>query len=107
MGVTTRQYGSDDFKLVSDFLVANFQPGNRDGNWLQPAWEYMHCHPSLDESSLNRIGIWERAGELVGVAHYESRLGEAFFQVHPGYSNLKVAMLDYAVYGFGRAFCWA
>lgn len=96
MGITFRQYGSADFKLVSDFLIANFQAGNQDGNWLQPAWEYMHSHPSLDESSLNRIRIWENAGDIVGVAHYESRLGEAFFQVHPGYAHLKPAMLEYA-----------
>ena len=81
---------------MSDFLIVNFQPGNQDGNWLQPAWEYMHSHPSLDESSLERIGIWEDAGKIVGVAHYESRLGEAFFQVHPGYTHLKSAMLEYA-----------
>lgn len=52
MGITFRQYGSADLKLVSDFLIVNFQPGNQDSNWLQPAWEYMHSHPSLDESSL-------------------------------------------------------
>ena len=96
MGIKLRQYGPADFKLVSDFLIANFQPGNQDGNWLQPAWEYMHSHPSLDESSLDRIGIWESAGNIVGVAHYESRLGEAFFQVYPGYTYLKPAMLEYA-----------
>ena len=96
MGITLRQYGPADFKLVSDFLIANFQPGNQDGNWLQPAWEYMHSHPSLDESSLDRIGIWESAGDIVAIAHYESRLGEAFFQVHPGYTYLKPAMLEYA-----------
>jgi len=96
VGVTLRQYQPTDFKLVSDFLVANFQAGNRDGNWLQPAWEYMHSHPSLDETSLSRIGIWESAGNIVGAAHYESKLGEAFFQVHPSYTRLKPAMLEYA-----------
>jgi hypothetical protein len=102
MGITLRRYSSTDFKLVSDFLIANFQPGNQDGNWLQPAWEYMHSHPSLDESSLDRIGIWESARNIVGVAHYESRLGEAFFQVHPGYTQLKLAMLEYAENHFCR-----
>ncbi|MFC2078844.1 GNAT family N-acetyltransferase [Candidatus Bipolaricaulota bacterium] len=96
MDITLRSYRTTDFKLVSDFLIANHQPGNQDGNWLQPAWEYMHSHPSLDEASLNRIGIWEHEVELVGVAHYESRLGEAFFQVHPDYADLKADMLEYA-----------
>ena len=96
MNITLRSYNPADFKLVSDFLIANFQPGNQDGNWLQPAWDYMHSHPGLDESSLHKIGIWENGGDIVGVAHYESRLGEAFFQVHPGYTHLKPVMLAYA-----------
>jgi predicted N-acetyltransferase YhbS len=85
-----------DFGRVSDFLVQHYQPDNRDGNWLQPAWEYMHSHPALDESVLDRIGIWEDAGEIVAVVHYEMALGEAFFQIHPGYPHLKPEMLSYA-----------
>jgi predicted N-acetyltransferase YhbS len=96
MSITLRPYRPTDFELVSDFLIANHQPGNRDGNWLQPTWEYMHTHPNLDESSLDRIGIWEDAGDIVGVAHYESELGEAFFQLHPDYAHLKPTMLEYA-----------
>ena len=91
-----RSYIADDFDRVSDFLVSNFSPGNRDGNWLQPAWEYMHSHPALDESSLHKIGIWESAKGIVGVVNYESVLGEAFFQLHPSQGYLKPAMLDYA-----------
>ena len=96
MDIRVRQYGTADFKLVSDFLIDNHKPGNLDGNWLQLAWEYMHSHPSLDESSLDRIGIWEHGDHIVGVAHYESRLGEAFFQVHPDYIHLRTAMLEHA-----------
>lgn len=97
MGIYYRQYHSpDDFNLVGDFLIANFQPGNKDGNWLQPTWEYMHSHPYLDESSLDKIRIWEDSGQVVAVVHYESRLGEVFFEVHPAYSRLKPDMLEYA-----------
>lgn len=96
MPIALRPYTPADFKWVSDFLIANYLPGNRDGNWLQPAWEYMHTHPYLDESSLGRIGIWHEAATIVAVAHYEARLGEAFFQLHPRYTYLKPAMLDYA-----------
>jgi hypothetical protein len=97
MGIIHRQYcNPDDFKLVSDFLISNFRQGNKDGNWLQPTWEYMHSHPYLDESSLDKIRIWEDSNEIVAVVHYESRLGEVFFQIHPMYTHLKLAMLDYA-----------
>jgi hypothetical protein len=33
------------------------------------AWEYMHSHPYLDKIALDKIGIWEDAGELVRVVH--------------------------------------
>jgi GNAT superfamily N-acetyltransferase len=85
-----------DYERVCEFLVAHYQPGNADGNWLQPTWEYMHFHPSLDSSSLGRIGIWEADGEIAAIAHYESHLGDAFFEFHPDYRYLRTTMLDYA-----------
>jgi len=97
MSIEIRQYnGLNDYKLVNDFLIAHYQHENQDGNWLEPAWEYMHSHPYLDQSSLGKIGIWEEAGKIVAVVTYESRLGEAFFQFHPDYRHLKNDMLDYA-----------
>jgi len=85
-----------DYQRVSEFLIAHHRPGNADGNWLEPEWEYMHFPPGLDGSSLGKIGIWEDGGEIVAVAHYELRPGEAFFEFHPGYRHLREAMLDYA-----------
>jgi predicted N-acetyltransferase YhbS len=85
-----------DFEAVSRLLIKYFQPHNRDGNWFQAAWEYMHCHPCLDETKLTKIGIWEENDEIVGVATYESVLGEVFFQIHPAYEWLKPEMLAYA-----------
>lgn len=97
MSTSLRSYHyPQDFQYVSDFLVDQFQPANRDGNWLQPTWEYMHSHPWLDASVLNRIALWEEAGQLVGVAHYEMKLGDAFFEIRQGYDSLKPQMLDYA-----------
>jgi GNAT superfamily N-acetyltransferase len=97
MPVRVRPYkGFEDFLAVSDFLIRYFQPGNRDGNWLQPTWEYMHTHPYLEEEALDRIGIWEDGKEIVAVAHYEHRLGEAFFELHPAYVYLKADLLAFA-----------
>ena len=97
MSVILRKYDvSKDFKLVGDFLVENYRPDNRDGNFLQPAWEYMHSHPWLDEKSLDNIGIWEDSGRIAGVVHHEMYLGEAFFDIHPGYPHLKPEMLKHA-----------
>jgi len=97
MNIEFRHYsGTDDYRRIGDFLITHHRPGNLDGNWLEPTWEYMHFHPSLDSSSLGKIGIWEAEGEIVAVAHYESHLGETFFEFHPDYRHLRTAMLDYA-----------
>jgi len=85
-----------DFVAISDLLTRHYRPGNRDGNWFQPVWEYAYTHPWFDESSLGRIGIWEDGGEIVAVATYELRLGEAFFHTHPACAHLKPELLDHA-----------
>ena len=97
MKIAFRHYaGPDDYQRISAFLIAHHQPGNADGNWLEPTWEYMHFHPGLDSPSLGKIGIWEAGSETVTVVHYESHLGEAFFEFHPDYRHLRTAMLEYA-----------
>lgn len=97
MTVTFRTYQSpEDYQRISAFLIANHQPGNRDGNWLEPAWEYMHAHPYFHPQNVDRIGIWEDGGVIVAVAHFETLPGEAFFQFSPGYEYLRAPMLDYA-----------
>ena len=97
MSIQVRSYKrSEDFELIGNFLVETYQPGKKFDNWLQPCWEYMHFHPCLNEAELDKIGVWEDSGNIVGVAHYESRLGEVFFQTHPDYTHLKSDMLAYA-----------
>jgi len=97
MTITFRAYNhAEDYEQVSEFLIKHYQPNNQDGNWIEPAWEYMHFHPALDSSHLEKIGVWESAGEIVALCHYESHLGEAFFQFHPAYHYLRREMLDYA-----------
>jgi predicted N-acetyltransferase YhbS len=97
MSIKFRNYDLlQDYRRVDEFLIAHYQPNNADGNWIEPAWEYMHGHAYLDQTSLDKIGIWEEAGEIVGVAHYESIPGEAFFEFHPDYRHLREVMLDHA-----------
>ena len=97
MNSTYRHYDpSTDYPRVDEFLIRNHQPGNMDGNWLEPIWEYMHGHPFLDASALGKIGIWEADGDIVAVAHYESRLCEAFFDSTPISAFYAQQMLEYA-----------
>lgn len=94
--------GHADFPAISDFIYTLYQPDNRDGNWIQPIWEYAYTHPLFDDNAVDRIGIWEDDGIIIAVAHYELKLGEAFFQVHPDYQHLKPEMLDYAEENLGE-----
>src|SRR4030042_134396 len=94
MSIKFRKYDVlKDFKRVSDFLIGHHLPNNKDGNFLLPAWEYMHGHPWLDEKSLDKIGVWEDSGRIVGAVHYEHKPGEGFFEIHPQYTHLKPEML--------------
>jgi predicted N-acetyltransferase YhbS len=88
--------GGVDFVRVSEFLTSLYLPDNRDGNWLQPMWEYAYTHPWFDQASISRIGLWEESGRIVGLATYESRLGEAFIHAGNEYPYLKPEMLSYA-----------
>jgi GNAT superfamily N-acetyltransferase len=97
MTATMRNFNrSTDFLAISDFLYTLYQPDNRDGNWFQPIWEYAYTHGMFDGDSVERIGVWEDDGSIVGVVLYESILGEAFFNIHPNYEHLKPEMLEYA-----------
>lgn len=96
MSVHLRGFLPEDVERVGEFLIEHYQAHNRDGNWLRPAWDYMHSHPNLDESALGRIGVWEDRDRIVAVAHYEHHLGEAYFQLHPDYRQLKSMMMDHA-----------
>jgi GNAT superfamily N-acetyltransferase len=88
--------GEADFPAISEFLYSLYQPDNRDGNWLQPIWEYAYTHPLFDNDAVSRIGIWESEGTIVAVVMYELLLGEAYFQIHPAHAHLKPAMLSHA-----------
>ena len=94
--------GPEDFPAISDFLYSLYKPDNRDGNWLQPVWEYAYTHPWFDDDAVSHIGIWEENNTIVGVTMYELALGEAFFQTAPGYEYLKPEMLNHAKEHFIR-----
>jgi GNAT superfamily N-acetyltransferase len=97
VSITVRPYDRpQDYDRIGQFLLDIYQPGDKPGNWQQARWEYMHYHPYMDQSAHDRIGVWEEDGDIVGVANYEEQLGEAFFQIRPGYAHLKSEMLAYA-----------
>ena len=90
----------EDYGRVWAFLVETYDPNMQPSNWLAPRWEYMFylCVPmfGVTAAELANIGIWEDDGEIVGVVHFEERLGEAYFQIRPGYGRIKPDMLAHA-----------
>ena len=97
MQINYRQYNpAQDYQKISEFLIKHYLPGNADGNWLEPEWEYANFHPALDSDHMQHWRIWEVDREVVAFAHYEWRMGEGFFQFHPDYHHLREEMLDYA-----------
>ncbi len=97
MSIKVKSYKyPDDFNSVGQFLVETYLQNGKHRNWLQPRWEYMHFHPILDESSLNKIGIWKDNGKVVGVVHHEHQMGEVYFEIDQAYLFLRKEMLEYA-----------
>jgi hypothetical protein len=60
MAAKLRYYNSaDDYNLVSQFLIQHYQPENKDGNWLQPAFFHqLHCQ-SCSEGFADRADLEE------------------------------------------------
>ena len=91
-----------DFERVGDFLIAQHRPGNNPVLWIQPRWEYMHFHPLIKETDINKIGVAEVDGAIAGVVHHEHDEGMLYFQVNPSYDFLKTPLFDYAEAVYGR-----
>lgn len=122
MRATRRAYDPDsDFIRIRDFLVETFTLYQRPFNWLLERWNscrYMvipiHSYyntryfgvptrPHLrfrDELPFweSTIAVWENErGNIVAVVHSENEEpGEAWFQIHPDYTELYAEMLAYA-----------
>lgn len=89
---------SSDYLKVHDFLVRLNREKMNAPNFPWGRWAWMFClERYLDTRNLNRIGIWEAAGDVVGLVTYESAIGDARFCVDPDFSHLKEEMLDYAM----------
>ena len=87
---------SRDYERVSAFLTDIYEPEPHLTNWLQPRWEYMHAHPLIVGTPLERIGITEDGGGVVGVVHFEHNPAFVYLQVRPGHDAAKTAMVDWA-----------
>ncbi len=82
MAVTQKQYAGGfefaaEFHRVYDFLRRINEPFITEENFLWARWEWMFSLWCLDTKYLDRIGIWEDDGKIVGLATYEQSIGYA------------------------------
>src|SRR5665647_2505290 len=99
MTVTARRYTSepgftDDFFAVREFLVRINADRVTTPAFLWGRWEWAFCLPYLDRDALNRIGVWESDGEVVGLVTYEEGPGDAYFAVDPAHRGLLPELVD-------------
>jgi hypothetical protein len=56
MSIKFRHYiVPDDYQRIDAFFIEHYQPGNQDGNWIEPAWEYMHAYSWLGKAAVGRL----------------------------------------------------
>lgn len=94
---TNQMRFTDDFHAVWDFLVRINEKELTTLNYLWSRWEWGFSLPYLDAANLDKIGLWEADAQVVGLATYESGLGEAFMICDPAYAEIRADMLQHAL----------
>lgn len=78
---------NEDFIKIRDFLVSTYKETKTLNNWLIDRWNFTYSMSRIMNSVTiheweERIGIWEKEGEIIGVVNSEGENnGEAFFQL--------------------------
>lgn len=86
----------NDFKKVCDFLVRINHTKVITPNYLWARWVWQFG-PYMSMKNLSKIGIFEDNEKIVGIATYESDIGESYFCLDEEYEYLKPHLIDYAV----------
>jgi GNAT superfamily N-acetyltransferase len=83
-----------DFTKVYDFMVKTYEIDCKNGK-PATAFEYAQLLYWTDHSQNHRNAIWEDSGVIVGLCWYDSKIGEAHFNLMPGYEKIIPDMLNY------------
>ncbi len=99
----TRETGfSDDYNIIWTFMQSLGLNDKHPLNFSWVRWEWCRSLSSYDKEHEHLTRIWEDDGELVGVACYETTLGDGFISLKNGYNHLLEEMFDYAVDHFKK-----
>ncbi len=96
MSITFRNYTkvpgiTDDYYKVRSFII---KLGYTEFTYAR--WDWMVTHSYLEKDAMCKIGIWEEAGEIAGIATFDTVLGNAYCLTLPENSELKRDMLIYS-----------
>jgi predicted N-acetyltransferase YhbS len=95
--MTVRAYDhQSDYESVGNFLIDIYRPSRGLRTWLQPRWEYMHYHSLSEGLPLERIGVAESEGRMVGLIHFEHNPAFNYVQIRPGCEAVSEDLLDWA-----------
>lgn len=84
-----------DFSKVYNFMIENYTIDCRNG--CGPAFfEYAQVLHWTDKTQNHRFSIWEEDGIIVAFCWYENKIGEAYFNIKPGYEELIPDMISHA-----------
>lgn len=89
---TGNRMETGDYQRLHDFLVETKSTEYTYArfDWMMTNWDY------LEDQYLERIGIWEEEGKIVGAVLFDHSLDVLFPMVLPGYEYLYQEMYHYA-----------
>lgn len=88
---TTEAGITEDYFKVRSFLI---ELGYCEFTYAR--WDWMITHSYLDKKAISKIGLWEDGNRLVGIATFDTRLGNSYCLTFPNNNYLKEEMLIYA-----------
>lgn len=81
----TKQAGiTEDYYKVREFFIKLGYDA-----FSYARWDWMATHEYLDKASVGKIGLWEDNNEVVGIATFDTVLGNTYCLTLPDYSELK------------------
>ena len=101
MSVQIRSYrpeagNTGDRQRVCEFLARINREKMTAPHYLWARWEWQFG-PYMNREHQSHMGVAEEDGEIVGLALYESDIGEVYFCLDERYGSLKETLLVYAV----------
>lgn len=84
-----------DFQKVYDFMIKVYEVDWRNGK-PAAAFEYSQLLYWTDHTQSHRIAIWEENEQIVGLCWYDGQMGEALFNLMPGYDCIAPDMIQHA-----------